>query len=107
MKQMIRERRKDEPLHEYMVKGINIGLAITTFNDALTGGDVSPQRERIATVIWNKIVPSMAALQVEVHDARPKSTHDLNAMLLSAGLDALPTEAAPAIEHEPEKDDSA
>lgn len=82
-----------------MVRTINVGLAARTLNDVLNHMDVPLQRERVALAIFNKLVPSMAAMHVEVHDARPQSVHDLNAMLLASGLDV--------IEHTPEKSQTA
>jgi hypothetical protein len=46
----------------------------------------------------------MAALAVEVHHDGPASVHDLNAMLISSGLDALPVNGQ-AIDSTVEKDD--
>jgi hypothetical protein len=105
MQQRVAERATS--LSEVMRKGVNVTLAAKVLNRCIQGDDtVTPQMERVATVIYNKMVPSYAALQVEIQDNRPQSAHDLNAMLLSAGLDALPTDTAPVIEHVPEKDDS-
>ena len=94
-------KREDtkEPIHEYLVRCTNVGLAARTLNEILNDIEVSPQRERCAYEIWRKLVPSMAAMHVEVHDARPQSVHDLNAMLLASGLDV--------IEHTPEKTQTA
>jgi hypothetical protein len=84
--------RRKEPLHEMLVKSINVGLAASTFNDMLNDREVPAQRERTAVEIWRKLVPTMAAMHVEIQDSRPGSVHDLNAMLLASGLDALTTE---------------
>ena len=91
-----------EPLHEYLIRTTNVGLAARTLNEVLDGIEVTLQRERVALAIWNKLIPTMAALSVEVHDARPVNVHDLNAMLLSNGLDALPLPGQ-AIEHTSKK----
>ena len=102
MEQAVKLNRKGEPLHEYLVRSINIGLAAKTFNDMLQEIPVSPQRERAATTLINKLVPSMAALSVEVTDSRPVNVHDLNTLLTLNGLDALPLPGQ-AIEHQSEK----
>ena len=89
MPQRDRTERK-EPVHQMLVRCVNIGRAAVTINEILDGQTVPIQRERAAYKIWDKLVPSMAAVQVDVRDHRPQSVHDLNAMLLSNGLDALP-----------------
>ena len=99
-----RSERNDtkEPIHEYLVRTTNVGLAARTLNEILNDVEVSPQRERCAYEIWRKLVPSMMAIEASVHHDRPVSVHDLNAMLLSNGLDALPLPGQ-AIEHVAEK----
>ena len=82
-------------------------LAAKVLNRCINGDDtVTPQMERVATVIYNKMVPSYAAIAVEIHVDRPENVFALNAMLLSAGLDALPVDEIPALDHVPEKGDS-
>jgi hypothetical protein len=104
MRELVRDVTK-EPIHEYLVRTVNVGLAAKVLRDVLEHREVPLQRERVALAIWNKLVPSLAAMHVQIQDDRPKSVHDLNARLLLAGLDALPTDTAPALEHQPEKDD--
>jgi hypothetical protein len=77
-------------MHEMMVRTINVGLAAKTLKDILECVEVSLQRERVALAIWNKLVPSLAAVHMEVSDSRPTSVHDLNTMLVLNGLDTLP-----------------
>lgn len=91
MKQAIARRELKQPLHEYLVRSVNVGKAASTLNDMLHDIEVSPQRERTAIEIWRKLVPSLQAVAIEIQDARPVNVHDLNAMLLHSGLDALPT----------------
>ena len=81
--------RRTEPLNEMLVRTTNVGLAANALNLVLNGEAIPLQRERVALAIWNKLVPSLAAIHMEVADHRPTSVHDLNAMLLSSGLDAL------------------
>ena len=102
MKHAIERRDLKMTLHEYMVQSVNVGKAAATLNDMLHELPVSPQRERTAVEIWRKLVPSMMAIEASVHHDRPGSVHDLNAMLLSNGLDALPLPGQ-AIEHQSEK----
>jgi hypothetical protein len=45
----------------------------------------------------------MAALAVEHHHEGPASIHDLNAMLLSTGLEALPSPSGEVIDNVQEK----
>jgi hypothetical protein len=106
MKHAIERRDLKQPLHEYMVRSVNVGKAAATLNDMLHELPVSPQRERTAVEIWRKLVPSMAAIAVEHHHEGPASVHDLNAMLISSGLDALPTNGQ-VIDSTVEKDDPA
>ena len=89
MKHAIERRELKQPLHEYMVRSVNVGKAAATLNDMLHEREVSPQRERTAVEIWRKLVPSMAAVAVEHHVEGPQSVHDLNAMLLSSGLEPI------------------
>jgi hypothetical protein len=85
--------RRTEPLNEMLVRTTNVGLAASALNLVLNGVDIPLQRERVALAIWNKLVPSLAAIHMEVADHRPTSVHDLNAMLISSGLDALTGES--------------
>jgi hypothetical protein len=89
MRELVRDVTK-EPIHEYLVRTVNVGLAAKVLRDVLEHKEIPLQRERVALAIWNKLVPSRAALAVEVHHEGPASVHDLNAMLISSGLDALP-----------------
>ena len=89
MNQAATRRDRKEPINQMLVRCINVGLAARTFNDILDDIEVSPQRERIAVEIWRKLVPSYAAVHMEVHDNRPQSIHDLNSRLLMSGLDPL------------------
>jgi hypothetical protein len=73
-------------MHEYLVRTINIGLAVKRFNDMLEGIEIPAQAERAATTLINKLVPSYAAVAVAVTDDRPASISDLNAVLIHAGL---------------------
>jgi hypothetical protein len=91
MREMVRADTK-EPIHEYLVRTVNVGLAAKVLRDVLNKKEVPLQRERVALAIWNKLVPSLAAMHVEIQDSRPGSVHDLNAMLLASGLDALDTD---------------
>jgi hypothetical protein len=105
MQQRVAERATS--LSEVMRKGVNVTLAAKVLNRCIQGDEtVTAQMERVATVIYNKMVPSYAAIQVDIVADRPDNVFALNAMLLSAGLDALPTEDKPVIEHVPEKTDS-
>jgi hypothetical protein len=85
--------RRTEPLNEMLVRTTNVGLAATALNLVLNGKDIPLQRERVALAIWNKLVPSLAAIHMEVADNRPQSVHDLNTMLVLNGLDALTGES--------------
>ena len=78
-----------EPIHEYLVRTTNVGLAARTLNQGLDGLEVPLQRERVALAIWNKLVPSLAAVHMEVSDSRPQSIHDLNAMLVLNRLEPI------------------
>ncbi|GAG42496.1 unnamed protein product, partial [marine sediment metagenome] len=89
--------------HEMLVKSINVGLAASTFNDMLNDREVPAQRERTAVEIWRKLVPSMAALAIEHRTDGPESIFDLNAMLMSTGLEPLPTPDTQPIDITPEK----
>ena len=94
---------RKEPIHEYLVRTTKVGLAAKTLNDILDGVDVSAQRERAAYEIWRKLVPSMQAIAIEHRAEGPASIHDLNAMLLSTGLEALPSPDTQVIESTQEK----
>lgn len=100
MRELVRADTK-QPLHEYLIQSVNVGLAARTLNDVLECVEVSVQRERVALAIWNKLVPTLAAVAIDVRHEGPESVHDLNAMLISNGLDALPDTAT--LEHVPEK----
>ena len=107
MNQLSRERKDTkEPIHEYLVRTTNVGLAARTLNEILDGGEVSAQRERCAYEIWRKLVPSMAAVAIEHRTDGPESIHDLNAMLLSTGLEPLPAPDTQVIESTVEKVES-
>ena len=95
MKQQI---RRTEDYSVVMRKAININQAAKVLNRCIHGDDsVTAQMERVAVVLFNKFVPSLAAIQLQVEDNRPKSVHDLNTMLVLNGLPALPDTTA--IEH--------
>jgi hypothetical protein len=102
MREMVRADTK-EPIHEYLVRTVNVGLAAKVLRDVLEHKEVPLQRERVALAIWNKLVPSMAALAIEHHHDGPASIHDLNAMLLSTGLEALPSPGGEVIDNVQEK----
>ena len=91
MRELVRDVTK-EPIHEYLVRTVNVGLAAKVLRDVLEHKEVPLQRERVALAIWNKLVPSMAAIAIEHRTEGPESIHDLNAMLLSTGLEALTTD---------------
>ena len=75
--------------------------AIGKLNDAITGlTDLSHTQFLSIKLAIDKCLPSLQAVLVEVQDNRPSSIHDLNAMLLSNGLDALPTDGD-VLEHDP------
>jgi hypothetical protein len=105
LKHMSQLVRRTEPLNEMLVRTINVGLAARALNDVLEHKDIPLQRERVALAIWNKLVPSLAAVALEVRSEGPASVHDLNAMLISSGLDALPV-SGQAIDSTVEKLDS-
>ena len=99
--------RRKEDYGAVIKKGLEVRNAVSVLNACLIGRvsaegmpDIEPptlQQERVAIVIFNKFVPSLAAIQLQVEDNRPKSVHDLNTMLVLNGLPALPDTTA--IEH--------
>ncbi|GAG15494.1 unnamed protein product [marine sediment metagenome] len=99
------QQRRIESLPDVMRKALNVTMAADVLNRCINEIPVSMQAERVALAIYNKTVPSLAAVALEIHDDRPVNVHDLNAMLLSSGLPALDTPQA--IESTVEKDDSA
>jgi hypothetical protein len=88
---------------EVIKKGLEVRKAINVLNACLSPGDYPPtlQQERVAIVIFNKFVPSLQAIAMEIRADGPTSVYDLNAMLLANGLDVLPD--TQLIESTPEK----
>jgi hypothetical protein len=84
------QQRRIESLPDVMRKALDVTHAANVLNRCLHEKGVALQAERVALAIYNKTVPSLAAVHLEVHDARPQSVHDLNAMLLAAGEQPLP-----------------
>jgi hypothetical protein len=79
--------RRKESLSEVMRKGVNVSIAAEVLNRCINGDDtVTLQQERVSLAVYNKMVPSYAAIQVEHRIEGPQSIHDLDSMLLSSGL---------------------
>jgi hypothetical protein len=97
MNQSLSRRHDKESLSEVMRRSVSVRDAASILNDCmvLTEGKPPPtiQQERVALAVYNKMVPAYAALVIEIQDSRPTSVHDLNAMLISSGLDALTGES--------------
>ena len=102
--QLYRERKDTkEPIHEYLVRTTNVGLAARTLNEILDGKEVPLQRERAAYELWRKLVPSRAAVSVEHRVQEVESIHDVHALLLSTGLPIDVLEHTQPIDIVPEK----
>ena len=97
--------RRQEPLYEYMQRTIDVGQAARVIRNVLHGAEVRPQQERVALAVYMKTVPALAAIQVQVHDKQPDSIHDLNALLLTSGVD--PADVWRTLEGEAEAIESA
>ena len=104
---MYQSNRSDlkESYGEVIKKGLRVRNAINVLNACIDGGDSPPtlQQERVAIVIFNKFVPSLQAVAMEIRSEGPASIHDLNAMLLSTGLEALPSPSQQPIDNVEEK----
>jgi hypothetical protein len=96
MNQSLSRRHDKESLSEVMRRSVSVRDAASILNDCMSPGKDKPptiQQERVALAVYNKMVPAYAALVVEIQDNRPQSVHDLNAMLVLNGLDALTGES--------------
>ena len=79
--------RRGEPLHVYMQRSIDVGLAVKVINETLAGMDVKPQRLTTALAVYNKTVPNYMAMAIEVEHKVSNNILDLHAQALEAGLD--------------------
>ena len=79
--------RRGEPLHLYMQRSINVGMAVKVINETLAGMDVKPQRLNTALAVYNKTVPNYMAMAIEVEHKVTNNILDLQAQALEAGLD--------------------
>ena len=68
-------------------KRIDAGMAVKVLNQAVRGDDVSRLQLDAVRIAIDKCLPSLAAVAVAIHDASPDSIHDLNALLLTSGVD--------------------
>ena len=104
MPQAIRDSGKDlASYRDTMRKRIKLGRAITNINRAMEGEEVGMVALQTSMEVYKKEMPSYAAIAIEHRTTGPQSIHDLNAMLLSSGLDALPDSPAQVIDNVPEK----
>ena len=79
--------RRGEPLHVYMQRSINVGMAVKVINETLAGMDVKPQRLNTALAVYNKTVPNYMAMAIEVEHKVSNNLLDLQTQALEAGLD--------------------
>ena len=80
-------QERTTPIHTYMQRSINVGLAARVINMALAGEDVKPQRLTTALAVYNKTVPNYMAMAIEVEHKVSNNILDLHAQALEAGLD--------------------
>ena len=102
-----RDRRTNEPAYVRMQRVVDIGLAAVVLKRVLIGEPVTIQQERVALAIYNKTVPSLQAISMQLETVKPNNINDIRTMLLSNGvsLDVLAPEPA-AIESPEKKEES-
>ena len=79
--------RRREPTHEYMHRIIEIGTAAHVLKRMLLGETVTTQQQVAALAVYNKTVPSLQAVAIQVTDNTPQSKADIDGMLMLAGLE--------------------
>ena len=92
-------QERTTPIHTYMQRSINVGLAARVINMALDGEDVKPQRLATAIEVYRKTVPNFQAIAIEIEHKVSNNILDLQAKALEAGLD--PTALLPDKTSEP------
>ena len=80
-------QERTTPIHTYMQRSINVGLAARVINMALDGEDVKPQRLATAIEVYRKTVPNFQAIAIEIEHKVSNNILDLQAKALEAGLD--------------------
>ena len=80
--------RRGEPLHLYMQRSINVGMAAKVINETLDGSvEHRPARLATAIEVYRKTVPNYQALAIEIEHKINNNILDLQAQALEAGLD--------------------
>ena len=83
----MKQLRRREPAHEYMSRIIGIGQAAKVLSNMLLGETVTTQQQVAALAVYNKTVPSLQAVAIQVTDNTPQSKADIDGMLMLAGLE--------------------
>ena len=101
-------RRNTEPMYLKMQRAVDTGLAASVIHRCLKGEEIKPQRLQAALVVYNKTVPSLAAIQVEVNAKTARTPADLLAEAQRLGVNPaylfdLPTKSVIEHEHTPEE----
>ena len=86
---------------------IDSSLAVDKLNSAIAGEPITLVQFNSIRLAIDKCLPSLAAVFVDVAPSGPSNIHDLNAMLLSSGLQPLDITAEKPIEAESVSDGGA
>ena len=80
-------RRTTEPYHLKMQRAIDVGLAASVIHRCLKGEEIKPQRLHAALAVYNKTVPTLAAVQIEMQVKQAKDQLSLVSEALAVGID--------------------
>ena len=104
MGQVVRQTQaKPQAYWETIRDRIDAAKAVDVINKVLNGGAVSPQRAAMAWQVANKMLPSLAAVSVQVEHKVSANWQDIMSKALESGIDPnslIPQEKPVVLEHD-------